>query len=152
MRKVSSWGHFRLERNKRAAQRIRMWRQKFISGCHWESWRSSWHVCEDTLPQSPFPGLSLSDLQLPAVPVVGEVAHDNEDADDDDEGGAGCFVVHSANTTPELDGRWDGHGFSHKHTLRDRNWDRREWGLWCIYSFYIKSNFFKLLFKPRSTH
>ena len=59
-----------------------------------------------TLPESSFPCLSLSDLQLPAVPVaahfalVGEVVHDNEDADEDDhdDGGGGCFVARSVNT------------------------------------------------------
>lgn len=55
-----------------------------------------------TLPESPFPCLSLSDRPLPAAPVqfvlVGGAEHDNDEVDDDV--GAGCFVVRSAITTP----------------------------------------------------
>lgn len=75
------------------------------------------------LPESPFPGLSLSDLSLPAAAaaaaaaavqfvLVGVADHDN---DVDDDGGGGCFDVRSAITTPVLDGRWDENVLTHKH-------------------------------------
>lgn len=61
----------------------------------------------DALPESPFPGLSLSDLPLPQFFLVGGVDHENDDAvvDDDDDDGGRCFAVRSAITTPLLDGR-----------------------------------------------
>lgn len=71
------------------------------------------------LPESPFPGLSLSDRPLPAAAVVvhtvlvGGADHDNDDVDGD--GGGGCSDVRSAITTPVLDGRWDENGLAHKH-------------------------------------
>ncbi|MEQ2217778.1 hypothetical protein XENOCAPTIV_022301 [Xenoophorus captivus] len=76
------------------------------------------YVCMySTLPESPYPGLSLSDLQLPAASaavVVGQVAHAYDDADDDvdDEG---CFYVHSVIQTPVLDDRWDENVLTHNH-------------------------------------
>lgn len=65
-----------------------------------------------TLPESLNPGLSLSVLQLlPASAesdsaLVGSFCHDN-DADGDDGDDVRVSCVHSANTTPVLDGRWD---------------------------------------------
>lgn len=64
------------------------------------------------LPEAPSPGLSLSDLPLSAAAsaaavefvALGGVSHDNDDVDDD----VGfVFYVHSAITTPVLDGGWD---------------------------------------------
>lgn len=57
-----------------------------------------------TLPESPFPSLSLSDLPLPAAPVhlalVGGAEDGYDEVDDDDDVGAACLVVRSAITTP----------------------------------------------------
>lgn len=63
------------------------------------------HLTEySTLPESPFPSLSLSDLPLPAAPVlfalVGGVEHGYHEVEDDDDVGAACLVVRSAITTP----------------------------------------------------
>lgn len=73
------------------------------------------------------PGLSLSDLPVPAaavhfVVVVGS-DHDNDDVDDD----GGCFDVLSAITIPVLDGRWDENVLTHTnilvicHALREKS-------------------------------
>lgn len=67
-------------------------------------------VCwNSALPESPVPGLSLSDLPLPAAAavefvLVGEAGHEHDDGDDDC---GGYFDVHSAIKTPVLDGWWD---------------------------------------------
>lgn len=92
----------------------------------------------NTLPESPYPGLSLSDVPLTATAaaaaavqfVLGErVVHENDDVDDgagDGGGGGVFFCVHSAITTPVLDGRWDENVLTHKHvsylsyTLREK--------------------------------
>lgn len=71
------------------------------------------------LPESPFPDLSLSDPPLPAAAVVqfvlaGVADHGNDVGDDGGGGGGGCFLVHSAITTPVLDGRWDENVLTHK--------------------------------------
>ncbi len=59
------------------------------------------------LPESPFPGLSLSDLPLPAAAAAAAAAAvqfvlvggADDDNDVDDDGGGGCFDVRSAITT-----------------------------------------------------
>lgn len=89
----------------------------------------------NNLPESPYPGLSLSCVPLTATAaavqfVLGEgVVHENDDVDDGGGGGV-FFYVHSAITTPELDGRWDENVLAHKHvsylsyTLRERGGQR----------------------------
>lgn len=102
----------------------------------------------NNLPESPYPGLSLSYVTATAAAVrfvLGEgVVHENDDVDDGDGGGGVFFYVHSAITTPELDGRWDENVLAHKHvsylsyTLRERGGQREvEWvslkrGTWWI--------------------
>lgn len=73
-----------------------------------------------SLPESPYPSLNLSDLQLPAASaaddvefVDGDVAHAYDDADDDDDGIFLC--VHSVIQTPVLDDCWDENVLTHKH-------------------------------------
>lgn len=88
-----------------------------------------------TLPESPFPGLSLSDLPLPAAAAAafqfvlfGGVDHDNNDVDDD---GGGCFDVHSAIITSVLDGKWDENGYFFIHRKRKKGvrWNEERNGL-----------------------
>lgn len=65
------------------------------------------------LPETSYPGLSLSDLQLAAAAAaVGEAAQ-GEDEDGADDGGGG-FCVRSVTQTPGLDGRWNEKVLSHK--------------------------------------
>lgn len=69
------------------------------------------------LPESPYPGLSLSDLQLPAASAalfVEGISHAYDDADDEDDDG-GSFDVRSVTQAPVLDERWDGNVLTHKH-------------------------------------
>lgn len=52
-----------------------------------------------TLPDGPLPGLSQSDLLLPAAPAQW-AEHDSDEVGFDGGGGAGCSDVRSAITTP----------------------------------------------------
>lgn len=89
-------------------------------------------VCS-ALPESPNPGLSLSDLPQTAAAaaasaefvlefvLVGWVEYGFDEVDDC----GGCFDVRSVITTPLLDGRWDENALTHTnmlvaHTLRQK--------------------------------
>lgn len=86
------------------------------------------------LPESPCPGLSLSDLQLPAASAAVELRQVSRAYVDDDGGGI-FFYVRSVIQTPVLDDRWDENVLTHKHvsyfqftqTHKQKQWSLISW-------------------------